>query len=80
MYEFLETLKGEYIRIGLKINVKGAKSLRLGINDNEEVMFGHENINQLGSFTYLGSINDKDNSCSEYVKNSIPSFHGVFYG
>ena len=39
-----------------KINVKKTKSIRLGICENEKVTLGNKEIDQLGSFTYLGSI------------------------
>ena len=46
--------------IGLKINVKKTKSLRLGIREDEQATLGNEKIDQVGSFTYLGSIFSKD--------------------
>ena len=52
----LEVLRGQGARIGLKINVKKTKSLRLGISEDEKVTLGNEKIDQVGSFTYLGSI------------------------
>ena len=52
-------------RIGLKINVKKAKSLRLGISEDEKVTLGNETIYQVGSFAYLGSIIGKDGGGSE---------------
>ena len=32
------------------------KSLRIGISEDEKVMLGNEKIDQVDSFTYLGSI------------------------
>jgi hypothetical protein len=43
-------------RIGLKINLKKTKLLRLRVSEVEEVMLANEMIDQLDSFTYLGSI------------------------
>ena len=37
--------------IGLKINVRKTKSLRLGISEDEKVILGDENIVQVDSFT-----------------------------
>ena len=56
MNEILEVLRVQGARIGLKINVKKTKSLRLGISEDEKVTLGNEKIDQMDSFTYLGSI------------------------
>jgi len=54
--KFLEVLRVQGARIGLKINVKKTKSLRLGISVDEKVTLGTEKIDQVCSSTYLGSI------------------------
>ena len=66
-------------RIGLKINVKKTKSLRLGKSEDEKVTLGNEKIDRVGSFTYLGSINSKDGGSSEDVKSRIAKAQGVFF-
>ena len=60
MNELLEVLRVLGARIGLKINVRNTKSLRLGISEDEKVTLCNEKIDQVGSFTYLGSIISKD--------------------
>ena len=65
-------------RIGLKINVKKTKSQRLGISEDEKVKLGNEKIDQVDSFTYLGSIISKDGWSSEDVKSRIAKAQGVF--
>jgi hypothetical protein len=55
MNELLEVLQVQGARIGTKINVKQTKLLRLGISKDEKVMLGNVKINQVNSFTYLGS-------------------------
>ena len=47
------------------------KSLRVGISEDENLTFGNEKIDQVGSFTYLGSIISKDGGNSEDVKSRI---------
>ena len=78
MKEVLEILRVQGARIGLKINVKKTKSLRLGISEDEKVTLGNEKIDQVGSFTYLGSIISKDGGSSEDVKYRIAKAQGVF--
>ena len=78
MNEFLEVLRVRGARIGLKINVKKIKSLRLGISEDEKVTLGNEKIDQVGSFTYLGSIISKGGGSSEDVKNRIAKAQRVF--
>jgi hypothetical protein len=55
----------------LKINVKKTKSLRLGISEDKKMTLGNEKIDQVDSFTYLGSIISKDGGSSEDVKSRI---------
>ena len=78
MYESLEVLRVQGARIGLKINVKKTKSLRLGISEDEKATLGNEKIDQVGSFTYLGSIISKNGVRSEDVKSRIVNAQGVF--
>ena len=56
MNVFLEVLLVQGARIGLKINIKKTKWLRLEISEGEKVTLGNEKIDQVGSFTYHGSI------------------------
>ena len=78
MNERLKVLLVQGARIGLKINVKKTKSLRLGIRENEMVTLGNEKVDQVDSFTYLGSIISKDSGSSEEVKSRITKVQGVF--
>ena len=79
MNEFLEVLRVQGAKIGLKINVKKTKSLRIGISEDEQVTLGNEKIDQVGSFSYLGSIISKDGGSSEDVKSRIAKAQGVFF-
>ena len=63
-------------RIGLKINVQKTKSLRLGISKEEKVTLGNEKIDQVGSYTYLGS--SKDGGSSEDKVRRTAKAQGVF--
>ena len=78
MNELLEVLLVQGASLGLKINVKKTKSLRLGISEDEKTTFGNEKIDQVGSFVYLGSIIIKDGGNSEDVKSRIARAQGVF--
>ena len=55
-------------RIGLKINVKKIRSLRLGTSEDERVTLGNEKFDEVGSFTYLGSIISKDGGAVKMLK------------
>jgi len=78
MNEFLEVLRVQNARMGLKINAKKTKSLRLGISEYENVTWGNEKTDQVGSLTYVGSIISKDGGNSEDVKITIAKSQGVF--
>ena len=71
MNELSEVLWVQGARIGLKINVRKTKSLRLGISKGEKVMLGNEKIDQVGSFTYLGSIISKEYGSMEDVESRV---------
>ena len=55
----------------MKINIKKTKSLRLGITEDEDVTLSNEKIDQVGSFTYLGSVISKDGGSSKDVRSRI---------
>ena len=78
MNEFLEVLRVQGAKIGLKINLKKTKSLRLGISEDEKATLGNEKIDQVGSFTYLDSIISKDGGSIRDVKSRIAKAQGVF--
>ena len=50
MNELLEVLRVQGSRIGLTINVKKTKSLRIGISEDEKVTLGNEKIVRLRAF------------------------------
>ena len=52
MYESLEVLRNQGARIGLKINVKKTKSLRLGISEDEKATLGNKMIDQVLHFPW----------------------------
>ena len=55
----------------MNFSVKKTKSLRLVISEEEKVSLADEKIDQVGSFTYLGSIISKDGGSIEDVKSRI---------
>ena len=79
MNELLEILRVQSARIGLKINVKKTKSLRSGISKDEKVTLDNEKIDQVCSFTCLGSIIGKEGGSSEDIKSRIAKAQGIFH-
>ena len=47
------------------------RRLRLGISEDDKVTLDNEKLDQVDSFTYLGSIMSKDTGRSEDVRSSI---------
>ena len=76
--ELLEGLRVQGARIGLRIDVKKTKSPRLRINEEEQMTLGNKKDDQVDSFTYLGSIINKDGGSSEDVKSRIANAQGAF--
>ena len=79
MNELLEEMQVQGSKIGLKINVKKTKWLRLGISEDEKATLGNEEINQVGSFTYLGSFISKDGGSSKDVESRIAKAQCVLW-
>ena len=79
MNELFEVFQVQGARIGLKINVKKTRSLRLGINENEKLTLGNEKIDLVGGFTYIGSIISKEGGNGEDVKSRTAMAQGVFF-
>ena len=71
MNQLIEVLRVQSASIGLKINVKKAKSLTLGISKDEKVTLGNEKVDKVDSFTYLGRIVSKDGGSNEVVRMRI---------
>jgi len=42
-------------------------------------MLDNEEIDQVDSFAYIGSVISKDGWCSENVKSRIAEVHGIFF-
>ena len=61
----------------MKIKVEKTKLLRLGINEDEKVTLGNKKIDQVFSFTHLGSIISNDGGIREDVKSRIAKAQGV---
>ena len=78
MNKFLEVCRVQGARIGLKINDKKNKSLRLGISEDEKVTLGNEKNDQVASFTDLSCIISKDDGSSEDAKSRIARAQDVF--
>ena len=53
--KYLKVFIIQNARTDLKTNTKKINSLRLGVNEGEEVLLGSEKINQVDGVTYLGS-------------------------
>jgi hypothetical protein len=66
------------VRVGLKINAKGTKTLSIEIIEDKRVMFSKAKMNQVDSLNYLGGIISKDGGCSEDVHSRIAKVQDVF--
>ena len=63
----------------MKINIKNTKPLRLGISEDEKATLGNKKIDQVDSFTYLGSIIIKAGGSSEDVRSRIAKAQGTVH-
>ena len=72
MNKSLDVLQVQGARTGLKINLKKSKQLRLRISEDEKVILGNEEIVQVASFSYGGSIISKDGGTNEDIESRTP--------
>ena len=68
--------------VGLKINIKKTKLLRIGTIVTTPLTLNGEIIDDVESFTYLGCILTKDGGSEEDIVNRINkarvAFHGLY--
>ena len=78
----MQTKLGDLIkeagRVGLAINVKKTKALRVNTSKTESFMVGGESIEDVDSFVYLGSKVTKDGGAAQDVVQRIQKANGAF--
>ena len=79
MNKFLEGLRVQGARMGLKINVKKTIFLIMGISEGEEVILSSQKIDQVDTFTRLSRIISKEGGVGQEVKSRIAKVQGVFF-
>jgi hypothetical protein len=67
----LGDLTKEAGKVGLAINLKKTKALRVNTNKTEPFMLGDESIEDVESFVYLGSKVTKDGETTQDVAQRI---------
>jgi hypothetical protein len=78
MKEKLKWWQGEAELAGLNINVKKTKEMRVNVTTTEWLGIDGEEIEQVDSFTYLGSIVTSDGGSEEDVRVWIRKADGAF--
>jgi len=73
----LGDLTQEARKVGLAINVKKTKALRISTNKKEPFSLGDENIEDVESFVYLGSKVTKDGGTTQDVVQRIQKANGA---
>ena len=64
--------------VGLLINAAKTKILRINIDDNTPVLLDNEEIEAVNSFTYLGSIVNKEGGTEEDVNSRLKKARNAF--
>jgi len=71
----MQTKLGDLIKlagkVGLTINIKKTKALRVNTNKTEPFMLGGESIEDVDSFVYLGSKVTKEGGAAQDVANEF---------
>jgi hypothetical protein len=74
----LEDLTNEAEKIGFIIIVKKMKALRINTSKTDPFTFRGESIEDVDSFTYLGSVVARDGGAVQEVSQRIRKANGVF--
>jgi len=74
----LEDFTNKAEKIGFIIIVKKTKALRINTSKTDPFTFRGESIEDVGSFTYLGSVVARDGGAAQEVSQRIRKANGVF--
>ena len=74
----LKDLTNKAEKTGFKINIKKTTTLRINTSKTEPFTLRGESIEDVGSFTYLGSVVTKDGGATQDVSQRIRKANGVF--
>jgi len=78
MKEKLKRLKEEGELAGLQININKTKVMRVNTSNMQKVGLGEAEIEEVGSFVYLGSVVSEGGGTEEDVASRIKKANGVF--
>ena len=65
-------------KVGLKVNVKKTKLLKVNCNDNREVRVGGDALEVVGDFCYLGGTLTEQGGTSEDIAGRLQKARGAF--
>lgn len=74
----IEDLHQEGQKVGLKINIKKTKEIRLNSTNNTPLTINNETIERVDKFQYLGSIVNQQGGSDEDVDERIKKARGAF--
>ena len=78
MKEKIENLNKEGSKLGLKINERKTKEMRLNTTNEEEITVNGHTLERVEQFQYLGSLITKQGGTEEDVEQRIRKAKGVF--
>jgi len=79
MEEKLKRLKEEAELDGLHININKTKGMRVNISHTQKFRLEEMEIEEVGSFVYLGSVVSDSGGTEEDVASRIKKANGVFF-
>jgi hypothetical protein len=78
MEETLKRLKEEAELVGLRININKTKGIRVNTSTMQKFRLEETEIEEVGSFVYLGSVVSESGGTEEDVASRIKKANGVF--
>ena len=76
--EKLKRLKEEAESVGLQININKMKGMRVNTFNMQKFRLEEMEIEEVGSFVYLGSVVSESGGTEEDVASTIKKANGVF--
>ena len=78
MEEKLKRLKEETELVGLHININKTKGMRVNTSNMQKFRLEETEIEEFGSFVYLGNVVSESGETEEEVASRIKKANGVF--
>ena len=72
-------LADEAARVGLKINAKKSKVMRINARNDQRIKVDEEQVDDVEEFLYLGALLDKEGGATKDIQQRLGKARQTFY-